>query len=124
MAYKAPVRDFAFILKDVLDIDRYSNVPGFADASFDLVSQILEEGGKFAEEVIAPINRAGDQHGCKWDNGVVTGPPGWKEAFKAMVEAGWPALSTDPEYGGQGMPRVVATAVGQMTAGASAAFSM
>jgi len=124
MAYKAPVRDFAFILKDVLDIDRYSNVPGFADASFDLVQQILEEGAKFAEEVIAPINRAGDLQGCKLENGVVTGPPGWKEAFQAMVAAGWPALSTHPEYGGQGMPAVVAMSFGQMTAAASPAFSM
>jgi len=124
MAYKAPVRDFSFILKDVLDIDRYSNVPGFADASFDLVQQILEEGARFAEEVIAPINRAGDLHGCKLENGVVTGPPGWKEAFQAMVAAGWPALSTHPEYGGQGMPAVVAMSFGQMTAAASPAFSM
>jgi len=124
MAYKAPVRDFGFILKDVLDIDRYSNVPGFADASFDLVQQILEEGAKFAEEVIAPLNRTGDLEGCKLDKGVVTGPAGWKEAYQAMVAAGWPSLSTDPEYGGQGMPAVVAMAFGQMTAAASPAFSM
>jgi len=124
MAYKAPVRDFAFILKDVLDIDRYSNVPGFADVSAELVQQILEEGAKFAEEVIAPINRAGDLEGCKWDNGVVTGPTGWKEAYKAMVEAGWTSISTHPQYGGQGMPAVVAMAFGQMTAAASPAFSM
>ena len=124
MAYKAPVRDFGFILKDVLDIDRYSNVPGFADASFDLVQQILEEGAKFAEEVIAPLNRTGDLEGCKLDKGVVTGPAGWKEAYQAMVAAGWPSLSTDPEYGGQGMPAVVSMAFGQMTAAASPAFSM
>src|SRR5688572_21534791 len=124
MAYKAPVRDFSFILSDVLDIDRYSNVPGFADVSSDLVQQILEEGAKFAEEVIAPINRAGDLQGCKLDNGVVTGPPGWKEAYKAMVEAGWTSISTHPQYGGQGMPAVIAMAFGQMTAAASPAFSM
>ena len=92
MAYKAPVRDFRFILNEVLEIDRYENQPGFEDVSSDLVGQILEEGAKFAEEVIAPINRAGDQHGCEWKDGVVTGPPGWKEAYKQMVEAGWPAL--------------------------------
>ena len=124
MAYKAPVRDFGFILNDVLDIDRYSNVPGFADASFDLVQQILEEGAKFAEEVIAPINRNGDLEGCKLNNGVVTGPKGWKEAYKAMVEAGWTSISTHPQYGGQGMPAVVAMSFGQMTAAASPAFSM
>jgi alkylation response protein AidB-like acyl-CoA dehydrogenase len=125
MAYTAPVRDLMFLLKDVLDIDRYSNVPGFADASTELVQQILEEGARFAEGVIAPINRTGDQEGCKWnpDNTVVT-PKGWKDAYKQMVEAGWPALASDPAYGGQGMPSVVSVSVGQMTAAASAAFSM
>ncbi|MFN3815791.1 acyl-CoA dehydrogenase C-terminal domain-containing protein [Brevundimonas sp.] len=124
MAYKAPVRDFQFILNEVLEIDRYENQPGFEDVSSDLVGQILEEGAKFAEEVIAPINRAGDQHGCEWKDGVVTGPPGWKEAYKQMVEAGWPALQAHTQYGGQGMPAVVSMAVGQMTAAASPAFSM
>lgn len=124
MAYKAPVRDLTFILNEVLEIDRYSNQAGFEDISSELVGQILEEGAKFAEEVIAPINHSGDKEGCHWDNGVVTGPKGWKEAYKAMVEAGWPALSADPAYGGQGMPAVVGMAFGQFTAGASAAFSM
>ncbi|MGV9009039.1 acyl-CoA dehydrogenase C-terminal domain-containing protein [Brevundimonas sp.] len=124
MAYKAPVRDLTFILNDVLEIDRYANQPGFADVSSDLVGQILEEGAKFAEEVIAPINHSGDKEGCHWNDGVVTGPKGWKEAYKAMVEAGWPALAADPAYGGQGMPAVVSMAFGQFTAAASAAFSM
>ncbi|WP_269515687.1 acyl-CoA dehydrogenase C-terminal domain-containing protein [Brevundimonas subvibrioides] len=124
MAYKAPVRDLTFILNEVLEIDRYSNQPGFQDVSSDLVQQVLEEGAKFAEEVIAPINHSGDKEGCHWDNGVVTGPKGYKEAYQAMVEAGWPALSADPAYGGQGMPAVVGMAFGQFTAGASAAFSM
>ncbi|MEW6539765.1 MAG: acyl-CoA dehydrogenase C-terminal domain-containing protein [Pseudomonadota bacterium] len=125
MAYKAPVRDFTFILNEVLEIDRYTNQPGFQDVSSDLVSQILEEGAKFADEVIAPINNPGDKEGCHWaEGGVVTGPKGWKEAYKAMSEAGWMALAADPAYGGQGMPSVVASAFGQMTAGASAAFSM
>ena len=124
MAYKAPVRDLTFVLNEVLEIDRYSNQPGFADVSSELVAQILEEGAKFSEEVIAPLNRIGDQEGCKWDNGKVTGPTGWKEAYHAMVEAGWPALSALPEHGGQGMPAVVAMAIGQFTSAASAAFSM
>jgi len=125
MAYKAPLRDFTFLLKDVLDIDRYSNVPGFADASFDLVQQILEEGAKFAEGVIAPLDRVGDREGCKWNpDGTVTTPTGWKDAYKQMVEAGWTSLGAEAEYGGQGMPAVVAMAFGQMTAAASPAFSM
>ncbi|MBO9501950.1 acyl-CoA dehydrogenase C-terminal domain-containing protein [Brevundimonas sp. A19_0] len=124
MAYKAPVRDLTFVLNEVLEIDRYSNQTGFAEVSSDLVQQILEEGAKFAEEVIAPLNKVGDQEGCTWDNGKVTGPTGWKEAYQQMVEAGWPGLSSDPEFGGQGMPAIVGMAFGQFTAAASPAFSM
>ena len=124
MAYKAPVRDLTFILGEVLEIDKYANQRGFAEVTTELAQQILEEGGKFAEEVIAPLNRVGDKEGCQWNDGVVTGPTGWKEAYQAMVEAGWSGLAADPAYGGQGMPAVVAMAFGQFTAGASAAFSM
>jgi alkylation response protein AidB-like acyl-CoA dehydrogenase len=125
MAYQAPLKDFTFLIRDVLEIDKHSNTPGFADASSDLVQQILEEGGKFAEEVIAPINRSGDQEGCiRNADGSVTTPKGWKDAWKQMVAAGWPALTSDPAYGGQGLPNLVGLAFGQMTAGASAAFSM
>jgi alkylation response protein AidB-like acyl-CoA dehydrogenase len=125
MAYAAPVKDHAFLLRDVLKIDRYANLPGFADASFDLVQQILEEGGRFAEEVVAPINRSGDQQGCTWSqDNTVTTPEGWKDAYRQMVDAGWPALSSDPEYGGQGMPAVVSFAFSEMLAAANAAFSM
>jgi alkylation response protein AidB-like acyl-CoA dehydrogenase len=125
MAYKAPVRDATFLLKDVLDIDRHSDLPAFADLSMDVVAQILEEAAKFAEGVIAPINRTGDLEGCTLhQGGVVTGPTGWKEAYRKMVDAGWPALSSDPAYGGQGMPSVVSMAVGEMTTAASPAFAM
>jgi alkylation response protein AidB-like acyl-CoA dehydrogenase len=125
MAYKAPVRDLMFILNDVLDIDRYTNQPGFQDVSSDLAQQILEEAARFSDEVIAPINNPGDKEGCHWaEGGVVTTPKGWKEAYHQMVEAGWPSLTADPAYGGQGMPSVIGSAVGQFTAGASAAFSM
>ncbi len=124
MAYKAPVRDLTFVLNEVLEIDRYSNQPGFAEVSSELVGQILEEGARFAEEVIAPLNRTGDLEGCKWDDGEVTGPTGWKEAYHQMVEAGWPSLTCDPEYGGQGLPAIVGMAFGQFTAAASPAFSM
>lgn len=124
MPYKAPVRDLTFFLNEVLEIDRYTNQAGFSDVSSDLVGQILEEGAKFAEEVIAPLNRVGDAEGCKWDDGHVTGPTGWKEAYLQMVEAGWPSLTCDPEYGGQGMPAIVGMAFGQFTAAASPAFSM
>ncbi|WEK57274.1 MAG: acyl-CoA dehydrogenase C-terminal domain-containing protein [Candidatus Brevundimonas phytovorans] len=124
MAYKAPVRDLSFVLHDVLEVERYANHFADADLSRDLIDQIIEEGGKFAEEVIAPINRAGDQEGCTIDGDVVTTPKGWKEAYHQMVEAGWTSLAFGTEYGGQGLPSIVSMAVGQFTAAASAAFSM
>ena len=124
MAYKAPVRDLSFVLHDVLEVERYANHFADADLSRDLIDQIIEEGGKFAEEVIAPINRPGDQEGCHIDGDVVTTPKGWKEAYHQMVEAGWTSLAFGTEYGGQGLPSIVSMAVGQFTAAASAAFSM
>ena len=124
MAYKAPVRDLSFVLHDVLEVERYANHFADADLSRDLIDQIIEEGGKFAEEVIAPINRQGDQEGCHINGDVVTGPKGWKEAYHQMVEAGWTSLAFGTEYGGQGLPSIVSMAVGQFTAAASAAFSM
>ena len=125
MPYRAPVREHTFILRDVLNIDSYSNLPGFADASMETVEQILEEGAKFAEGVLAPLNKVGDQQGCKWspDNTVKT-PDGFKAAYEQMVEAGWPSLGSDPAYGGQGLPAVVNVAFSEMTSSANMAFGM
>ncbi|MCI3180018.1 acyl-CoA dehydrogenase [Caulobacter sp. CCUG 60055] len=125
MSYQAPVRDQMFVLKDVLEIDKYANLPGFADASLDVVEQILTEGAKFCEEVLAPLNHVGDKEGCRWfpDNTVKT-PTGFKAAWDAMVAAGWPALGSEPEYGGQGLPRVVSIAYSEMSSSANMAFSM
>ncbi len=125
MPYRAPVRDQVFLLKDVLKIDGYSNLPGFADAGMDTVEQVLEEAAKFAEGVLAPLNKIGDQQGCTWspDNTVKT-PDGFKDAYRQMVEAGWPALGSDPEYGGQGLPAVVSIAFAEMQSAANMAFGM
>jgi alkylation response protein AidB-like acyl-CoA dehydrogenase len=125
MPYAAPVRDHLFLLREVLDLDRYSNLKGFADAGMDTVEQVLEEAGKFAGEVLAPLNHVGDVEGCTWspDNTVAT-PKGFKDAYKQMVEAGWPALGSDPDYGGQGLPAVVSVAFSEMTSAANMAFGM
>jgi alkylation response protein AidB-like acyl-CoA dehydrogenase len=124
-AYTAPLREYRFLLKDVLDIDRFSNLPGFADASMDVVEQVLEEGAKFCEGVLAPLNKIGDEHGCmRHSDGSVTTPPGFKEAYKQFVDAGWPALSSDPAYGGQGLPHIVALAWSEMVASSNMAFGM
>jgi len=125
MTYQAPVREHLFLLRDVLAIEQYANLPGFADVSYDTVAQILEEAGKFTSEVLAPLNSVGDKQGCTWkaDNTVTT-PDGFKSAYAALVEAGWPALGADPAWGGQGLPAVVNLAFSEMSSSANMAFSM
>jgi alkylation response protein AidB-like acyl-CoA dehydrogenase len=125
MAYQAPVRDQLFVLREVLGIENYANLPGFADAPIDVIEQILTEGAKFCEEVLAPINRNGDKEGCVWspDYSVKT-PTGFKDAYRAMVAAGWPSLGAELAYGGQGLPRVLSLAYSEMSSAANMAFSM
>ena len=125
MPYQPPIRDFAFILRDVLELERYANLPAFADASMETVEQILEEAGRFTGEVLAPLNAVGDKEGCHWSpDFTVRTPKGFKAAYDQLVEGGWPALGADPAYGGQGLPYVVSLAFSEMSSSANMAFSM
>jgi len=125
MPYQPPVRDHLFLLRDVLQIERYGDLPGFSEASMDVVAQIVEEGGRFTSEVLAPLNAVGDKQGCVWspDNTVKT-PDGFKAAYKALVEGGWPALGSEKAYGGQGLPHVINLSFSEMSSSANMAFSM
>lgn len=122
--YAAPLREYRFLYRDVLKVERFSNLPGFADASLDVIEQILEEGAKFTTETLFPLNKVGDEHGCEWSPEGVKTPPGFKEAYKAMVEGGWPALGSDPNYGGQGLPNLVNVAFNEMVCSTNMAFGM
>ena len=104
-SYKAPVDDTLFLLNDVLNFQRFGNLPGFADVTPDVLSQILLEAGKICEEALAPLNQIGDEKGCKrHDDASVSTPPGFKEAHDAFAQGGWISLAVPEEYGGQGLP--------------------
>jgi hypothetical protein len=123
--YKAPVEDVSFLLNDVFQIDRYDNLPGFSDASADVREAILGEAAKLSEEVLQPLNRVGDMEGCtRRDDGRVTTPKGFRDAFRQVAEGGWLGLSAPTEYGGQGLPITLSQAVTEFQSAANMAFSM
>ena len=122
-SYTAPVRDLRFVLNELLAITDCTEIPGYGDVSDDLIDAVLDGGAKIAEEIWAPLNQVGDEEGCRFENGVVRTPTGFKEAFDAWNEGGWNAIATSPDWGGQGLPGVVGMAVGEMAMSSNLSLS-
>ena len=122
-SYTPPTKDMQFVLHDVLKVSQ-AKIPGYEDLEPDFTSAILEEAGKLTAEVVAPLNVVGDTVGCKLENGIVYTPPGFKEAFDQVKEGGWTGLDMPEQYGGQNMPYVIGTAVGEYFSSANQAFTM
>jgi alkylation response protein AidB-like acyl-CoA dehydrogenase len=122
--YIAPIRDMQFVLKELAGLEQVAQMPGCEDATPDMVDAIMEEAAKFAEGVLSPLNIPGDQEGAKWHDKAVTMPKGFKEAYQQFSENGWTALACEPEFGGQGLPKVVNACITEMWKSANHAFSL
>ncbi|HRO59473.1 MAG TPA: acyl-CoA dehydrogenase N-terminal domain-containing protein, partial [Burkholderiaceae bacterium] len=123
--YNPPIRDMQFVLHELLDVEtQLAELPPYAEYGPDLFDQVLEEGGRFCAEVLFPLNRSGDEEGCRHEgDGVVRTPAGFKDAWDKFREAGWPTLTCDPEYGGQGLPYAVGMAFQEMLNSANQAWA-
>ncbi|MCH7796113.1 MAG: acyl-CoA dehydrogenase family protein, partial [Proteobacteria bacterium] len=122
--YSAPVRDMRFVLDELADMAGLARLPGYEEATPDLVEAVLEEAGKLASEVLAPLNQSGDREGVTLENGVVRTPAGFPEAYARFIEGGWGSLAFDPDYGGQGLPWTLAIAVQEMWNSANLSFAL
>ena len=122
--YRAPIKDIRFVLRELIGESGLQACPAFADYSFDLADAVLEEAGKFSENVLDPIYKSGDRDGARWSPAGVTSPPGFKAAYAQFVEGGWPSLRAPPEFGGQGVPAVLGTAVEELWGASNLAFKL
>ena len=122
--YRAPIEDMRFVMDELADLPGIARLPGFEEATPDMADAILEEAAKFTSEVLAPLNAIGDREGCRWQEGAVSTPPGWKEAYRQYCEGGWNGIACSPGFGGQGLPNALAVAVKEMVCSANLAFSV
>ncbi|MCZ6665336.1 MAG: acyl-CoA dehydrogenase N-terminal domain-containing protein, partial [Gammaproteobacteria bacterium] len=124
MEYAAPVRDMKFVINELVGFARLEQLQGFDEVSEDLSDAVLEEAAKLAQELLGPLNRVGDLEGSRLEGDVVITPEGWKDAYRTFCESGWNGLAMSPKYGGQGLPKLIATAVSEMWDSANMAFSL
>ena len=124
MPYRAPVAEFAFLLRHVVGFDRVSAQPAYAEATDDTVAALLTEAGRICDDVLAPLNRQGDLHPARLENGVVRTSPGYAAGYRAMADAGMTAITADPAYGGLGLPQTVAACINDMAGGACLALEL
>ena len=124
MSYVAPLKDMVFVMNELAGLEAISALPGCEDATPETAEAVLEENAKFCAEVVAPLNWAGDQHPSSWHEGTVTTTKGFKEAFKAFGEAGWQGVQHPVEFGGQGLPKLLATPCIEMLNSASLSFAL
>ena len=122
--YKAPLDDMKFVLDEVIDYSRLTALPGYGDFDGETAMAVLEGAAQFCEGVLQPINQSGDAEGCRIENGQVTTPSGFKAAYEQYVQAGWPALTADSEFGGQGFPQTLRFAVEEMICASNLSFGM
>ncbi len=124
MTYKAPLRDLRFVYYELFDGEELAKLPGYEDATSDVVTAVFEELGKISGEVLQPLNATGDEQGCRLENGAVRAPDGFREAWELLREVGWMGLTARPEYGGQGMPGAIGVAASELMIAANLSFSM
>ncbi|MDP2441807.1 MAG: acyl-CoA dehydrogenase [Polaromonas sp.] len=124
MSYKAPLKDMLFDIKHLADIDAVAQIPGFEEAGFDTAQAVLEECAKFNEGVLSPLNWEGDKNPSSWKDGVVTTTPGFKEAYRQYAEGGWQGLQHPLDFGGQGLPKTIGAACGEMLNSANMSFAL
>lgn len=122
--YSAPLRDMRFVLEEIAPLATLAPLSRFAEVNAELVLAILDEAGKFAADVLSPLNAIGDREGCRWDDGAVLTPGGWRAAYRQFQAAGWNGLACEPEHGGQGLPRLVSALVDEVWNGANVAFAL
>ena len=122
--YVAPLKDMRFVLKHVVGLDQVNKLPGWEEVTDDVVDAILEEAARLANEVLSPLNATGDKAGAKWKDGEVTTPPGFRDAYLQYCSAGWNNILSPADYGGQGLPHLIATPVEEMWGAANLAFKL